>query len=377
MNNIEKDPPIPTATSSPQTENKVNWKQVGAFLGLTFGLTWLLDLAVFRNGGLQGPTTLIALQFQMLLPAFSAIFLGMFFFKDSPIYIKTNLSKSRWFNWYYLFFTLLYAAAVILAFFRTDLLQTVLSVMLFPSLIGMILVIVLRVAGGKGTFSKVGMGGGKPALWVLFGLAIIFFIGFQTLLGWLFKMGKPVDLGPLLAQAAASGMTKPLLKILLTVQTVVMGPFLGLLITFGEEYGWRGYLQPALIKLGRVRGIALVGLIWGIWHWPVIWMGYNYPGHPYLGSLLMLLFSTGLAFLLGYAVLKAKGVWIAAFLHALVNQSFSYFMGVIYAPADPAFSFGIGIPGLILLGLLVLLILRDPVWKQNDELEIEKPNPAS
>ena len=41
----------------------------------------------------------------------------------------------------------------------------------------------------------------------------------------------------------------------------------------------------------------------------------------------MVLFSVGLAFLLGYAVLKAKGVWIAAFLHALVNQSFGLFHG--------------------------------------------------
>jgi membrane protease YdiL (CAAX protease family) len=112
--------------------------------------------------------------------------------------------------------------------------------------------------------------------------------------------------------------------------------------------------------------VALVGLIWGVWHWPVIWMGYNYPGHPYLGSLLMVLFSSGLAFLLGYAVLKAKGVWIAAFLHALVNQSFSYFMGMVYAPRDAAYSFGMGIPGLIVLALLVALVLRDPIWKQND-----------
>jgi membrane protease YdiL (CAAX protease family) len=112
--------------------------------------------------------------------------------------------------------------------------------------------------------------------------------------------------------------------------------------------------------------VTLVGIIWGVWHWPVIWMGYNYPGHPWLGSLLMVLFSIGLAFLLGYAVLKAKGIWIAAFLHALVNQSFGFFMGVIYAPADTAYSFGIGLPGLIVVALLVVLILRDPVWKQNE-----------
>lgn len=362
----------PSSTSSiplqaePSAKN-VNWKQVGTFIGLTFGLTWLLDLVLYITGGLNSPATYIALQFQMLLPAFSAILLGMFFFKDSPINIKNNHSKSRWFTWYFLLFTLIYAAAIILVFIRPEMLQTINTVMLIPSLIGLILVIVLRVTGGKDTFASVGMGGGKAKLWFLFGLGIIVFAGLQTLLSWLFKMGKPVDLGPLFAQATMTGMSTPVLMVVIVVQSLILGPFLGLLITFGEEYGWRGYLQPALTKLGRVRGVTLVGVIWGIWHWPVIWMGYNYPGHPYLGSLLMVFFSLGLAFLLGYAVLKAKGVWIAAFLHALVNQSLGFFMGVLYKPTDAAFSFGIGIPGLLVFALLVLLILRDPIWKQNNQ----------
>ncbi len=230
----------------------------------------------------------------------------------------------------------------------------------------MILVIVLRLTGGKDTFAAVGMGGGKAKYWFLFGLGIMLFAGLQTLLNWFFKMGHTVDISSLVAQAATTGMPSAVFMIVASVQALLLGPFLGLLITFGEEYGWRGYLQPALTGLGRVRGVALVGIIWGIWHWPVIWMGYNYPGHPYLGSLLMVLVSIGLAFLLGYAVLKAKGVWIAAYLHALVNQSFGYFMGVIYAPDDAAFAFGIGIPGLVIIALLVVLLLRDPIWKQED-----------
>jgi uncharacterized protein len=360
---------VSTAVPAETSVKKVNWKQVGAFVGLTFALTWLLDLALFLTGGLKSPAVGLALQFQMLLPAFSAILLGMFFFKDSLINVRNNHTKSRWFTWYFLLFTLLYAAAVALMLVRPDLIQTISPVMLIPSLIGLILVIVLRVVGGRDTFAGVGMGGGKAKLWLLFGLGIIIFAGLQTLLSWLFQMGKSVDLSTFFAQGtAATGMTTPVLMVLLAVQTVILGPFLGLLITFGEEYGWRGYLQPALYGLGRVRGVALVGVIWGVWHWPVIWMGYNYPGHPYLGSLLMLLFSTGLAFLLGYAVLKARGVWIAAFLHALVNQSFSFFMGFIYAPGDPAYAFGLGIPGLIVLALLVALILRDPIWKEKEQI---------
>jgi membrane protease YdiL (CAAX protease family) len=80
----------------------------------------------------------------------------------------------------------------------------------------------------------------------------------------------------------------------------------------------------------------------------------------------MVLFTVGLGFILGYAVLKAKGVWIAAFLHALFNQTLAYFVRMVYAPADMTFSFGIGLLGMIPFALVVLLILRDPLWKQSD-----------
>ena len=157
---IESQPTTDTNITPAETPAKhVNWKQVGAFLGLTFGLTWLLDLALFLNGGLKSPAALISLQFQMLLPAFSAILLGMFFFKDSLINVKNNHSKSRWFTWYYLVFTLIYAIATILVFFRPDQIQIIMSVMLLPSVIGMILVIVLRVSGRKRHICRCGHGG--------------------------------------------------------------------------------------------------------------------------------------------------------------------------------------------------------------------------
>ena len=72
------------------TPSKVNWPHVVWFLGLTFGLTWLADLVLYLNGGLAGPLTGLLLQFQMLLPAFSAMLLGAFFFTESPIYYRSN-----------------------------------------------------------------------------------------------------------------------------------------------------------------------------------------------------------------------------------------------------------------------------------------------
>ena len=41
-----------------------------------------------------------------------------------------------------------------------------------------------------------------------------------------------------------------------------------LLMVFGEEYGWRGYLLPKLLPIGEVRASLIVGVIWGVWHFP-------------------------------------------------------------------------------------------------------------
>lgn len=73
-----------------------------------------------------------------------------------------------------------------------------------------------------------------------------------------------------------------------------------------------------------------------------------------------------LAYFLAYSVFKSQGVWIAAYLHALNNQAMSFFFMAVVAPTNILSSFGAGFPGLILGGIIVLLLLRDPVWKVID-----------
>ena len=343
-----------------------NWPQVASFLGLTFGLTWLVDLALYLTGGLTNPAASLILQFQMLLPAFSAMLLGAFFFKESPIYHQTNRRTSRWFVYYYLLLTLLYLFGVIAALILPEQAATLTSVLLIPSVLGLVLIIVLRLVGGKDSFAGAGLGGGKARVWLLYGLALVGFYGLQTFLNYIFKMGQLVDLATAFPQMAAANLPAAALLPLMAFNTVVMGPFLGLIIAFGEEYGWRGYLQTELIRIGRVRGVFLLGVIWGVWHWPVIWMGYNYPGQPILGSLAMLVFCVIFSYFLAYAVFKSQGVWTAAYLHALNNQAVSFFFLFVVAPANVLFSFGAGWPGLAIGAVIVVLLLRDPVWKMND-----------
>ena len=249
---------------------------------------------------------------------------------------------------------------------QPDQAATLSSLLLIPNVLGLILLVVLRLAGGKDSFAGAGMAGGKARIWLLYGLGLVAFYGLQTFLNYIFKMGQVVDLKTAFPQMADANLPAAALMPIMALNTVIIGPFLGLIIAFGEEYGWRGYLQTELIRLGRIRGVFLLGVIWGIWHWPVIWMGYNYPGQPVLGSLAMVVFCIILAYFLAYSVFKSQGVWTAAYLHALNNQALSFFFMAVVAPTNVLFSFGAGWPGLALGALIVLLLLRDPVWKMTE-----------
>lgn len=342
----------------------VNWRQVGLFIGLTFALTWLLDLLLWMTAGYNSQAALLALQLQMLLPAFSVMVLGMFVFRGSPLKLRNLHGPARWFVFYYLIYTMLYVAISIGAVTLPQQASTFSMIGLALTLLGFLFVVALRLIKGRGALSSIGLVAGKLRYWPLFGAGIILFYSTLVYLNYLFGLGYRVDISSIAAQ---SGMPAEALLFVAAFQTILISPFLGLIIAFGEEYGWRGYLQGELVKLGRVKGILLVGIIWGVWHAPVIAMGHNYPGYPILGPILMVVYTIFLAYVLGYAVLKSGSVWLAAFLHALNNGFFSLLVGTVYAPNDPVFCFGTGIYSFPIMAIVVLLILRDPLWSDKRE----------
>jgi len=357
------------------SQTKVRWSEVMLFLGTTFVLTYLLDLAIWLSAGLNpGPALGILLQLQMLLPAFSAIFFGLFVFKESPLWqLIAHRELPRWFYYYFLVYAAIYAllGGAVISSTHPEVTTMAAGAAQLLTVLGLILLLVVRIKCGKETSARAGLSWGRPRYWLLFGAGFILFYGLQTALNYLFHLGAPVDVVQLLIQIAvgqkeqlqATGSTNLLL--LTAAQTVLLAPFLALVIAFGEEYGWRGYLQSELLKTGRIRGVLLLGIIWGLWHGPVILMGYDYPGYPVLGVFLMTGYTVGLSVVLGCAVLKSGSVILASFLHALNNQTQSVLSMTVYRPADSVFSFGIGIYGLICLAIVALLILRDPIWQED------------
>ncbi len=93
---------------------------------------------------------------------------------------------------------------------------------------------------------------------------------------------------------------------------------------FGEELGWRGYLLPMLIEgLGESRAVLLNGVLWGIAHAPLVCFGLNYtgeyPGAPFTGILMMVVFATVLGVFMSYLTLRSGSIWPACIAHGAVN----------------------------------------------------------
>jgi membrane protease YdiL (CAAX protease family) len=152
-------------------------------------------------------------------------------------------------------------------------------------------------------------------------------------------------------------------------QGLLLAPFINGIATFGEEFGWRGYLQPKLMALGPRRAMALMGLIWGVWHWPAILMGHNYgldyPGAPFLGPLAMVWFSLIVGTLLGWLTYRAGSVWPAVVGHAALNGMAN--LGVVFVRGEPNPLLGplpvglVGGIGFAAVGLVLLLAPR--LWR--------------
>ena len=91
-----------------------------------------------------------------------------------------------------------------------------------------------------------------------------------------------------------------------------------------EELGWRGYLLPKMrVFLSDRASLMITGLIWGIWHLPIIVMGHNYGtdywGYPFLGILAMIIFCISLGVIEGYVSIKLQSAIPAAMIHSTVN----------------------------------------------------------
>jgi membrane protease YdiL (CAAX protease family) len=90
-------------------------------------------------------------------------------------------------------------------------------------------------------------------------------------------------------------------------------------VLWGEEFGWRGYLQVRLLADRPLLAAVATGLIWGAWHYPINLRGYNFPGHPIAGLAVFPVTTVLLSIIFGWLRLRTGSVWTASLAHAATN----------------------------------------------------------
>lgn len=256
-------------------------KRIGIFCGISYGLTYLIAFYLMFNGGAQNPLYSVGLMACMLTPALAHVLTRLLTkegFKDC--YLRPNLKKKN--VKYYL-----------LAWLGTEAL----------------------ILGGALIYY------------------LIYFKAFDPSLGTLQSL--------LTSQAQFTGTTLPTLTTpmlwgilagqlisAMTFAVILNAPFM-----FGEEFGWRAYLLPKLIQeKGMGKALLYSGVIWGLWHAPIIAMGHNYglnyPLFPIPGIVMMVGFCIVVGILMAFITVRTHSVWPAVICHAIINgtASISVFM---------------------------------------------------
>ena len=130
-----------------------------------------------------------------------------------------------------------------------------------------------------------------------------------------------------LEQMQSQGLTYPMYVLISVIGCLTYAPFVNMLLAVGEEAGWRGFLYPQLkAKFGKRQGWLLGGVIWGMWHWPLIWLigyeyGTDYAGFPIVGMLIFCIFATAAGVLCDWLYEKTNCIWIPSIFHGAINAA--------------------------------------------------------
>jgi membrane protease YdiL (CAAX protease family) len=276
----------------------VNWRGVAAFLALAFALAWGPELLVIARGARfeqPAPGQVALLAAVMWAPAVAAVIVRRWVTREGFATAGLRVGPRRY-----------YLAAWL----------------------------------------------GVPALVaIVYGLTLLLDLGALDP-----TLSRAASAAPV-AGASAATAAPPVLGATLLVASLTVGVVLTTIATFGEEFGWTGYLLPALLPLGRWRAAALYGLAWGLWHAPVIAAGYNYPGHPVVGVLAMCAFTGALALLQTAARLRSGSVLLTTVVHAGVNAQGRGLWPALVVDVPPLLGGITGIVGAAVLAAAGALLL--------------------
>lgn len=212
-----------------------------------------------------------------------------------------------------------------------------------------------------------------PPVLVLAGTAL------SVLCGWL-----RVDLvgfsgfAGLIAAKVPAGTPLPPTGVLIAAQAAsipIAGATVNAVAAFGEELGWRGFLLPALRRWGTWPALLGSGVIWGLWHAPLILLGYNFQRADVTGVLLMTGGCVVLGVLFGWLRLRSGSLWPAVFAHGAFNASAAMHLWFFAAGSkpDPALVLPLGVSGWIVGTAVIVVLIATGQFRRQPALAADRP----
>lgn len=279
-------------------------KEVIGILIIIFSITYFMGIILFLvYKNLDKSAGQYFALVQMLYPAFAVVCVKLYYEKE-----KMSKELINFFKAYILFFVLSMVVLIVGLFAYKKYIESVLNILIGVfSLIAFIKII----SDKRRYFEDINMVFNKKlktitlmAL-ILIGLILISFGISACVFG------------------TSSHQIRNLIGAIVSLPIMLpLNIIMGFIAYFGEEFGWRGYLQPRLqILFGKKLGVILLGVIWGMWHLPlcVTLYGTTTP----ICSIISYPFScTFLAIFFGLAYMKTGNLWSTIILH-MVNNSFA------------------------------------------------------
>lgn len=231
----------------------------------------------------------------------------------------------------------------------------------------------------KGNLKYYGLAWFGIVLLIILGTALYFLIfpkQFDPEMGYIRAL--------LTSQGAEVEVTDGQVRLIVAVEIfmgIFLSPFLNIFNCFGEEWGWRGFLLPEMLKRFKVvPTLLLTGVIWGLWHVPLTIMGHNYGlgyrGFPVTGILAMCAFCVVVGIILSYVTIKTGSCIPAIMGHGTINgfsavgicfSSLEHPYNVFLGPAPTGL---IGGAGLLVTAAFLLYLLHKEERKA-EEVKVE------
>ena len=297
---------ITTVTTAPKN---VHWRAIGLFVAVAMGSAFALDAVCAATGGLGTPQGKLILVTRMFSPALASWVVCRF------------VTGASW----------LRAVGLRRGSPRSGNRRRILT----SALIGILVVMAVTAA----------------------------YLALAITVGWFhpdWAMTEQME------KLAALGSSKPLppahiFFILTVVQCLVAGCTINALAALGEETGWRGWLLSALSPLGTTRAVVFTGAVWGLWHAPLIAMGYEYEHQipAALGIVLFTMFCMAFGTLLAWLRARSGSIWPAAITHGTLN-AFATLPPILVAPEDSwdlVTSSIAGVPAVLMIMAIAAVLL--------------------